>query len=61
MSIIRKTGIKLTKEELDLLTFDIYKHIDYTRSKAYGIGYDQGKFDCKMDALYENVYKKENK
>lgn len=59
LSIIRKTGVKLTKEELDLLTFEIFKHIDYTRSRAYGLGYDQGKFDIRMDALRVNAHEEE--
>ena len=51
MKIIRNTGISITVEELDLLTHELYKHVDYTRKESFHNGYEQGKFDQKIETM----------
>ncbi|PAD70628.1 hypothetical protein CHH83_02160 [Bacillus sp. 7586-K] len=51
--IIKELKLKISKSDHDLLVSNLYKHIEYTRLKAYGLGYNQGKFDLEMDLLIE--------
>jgi hypothetical protein len=44
--IIRKTNITITEQDLNILTQELFEHIEYTRSKSYQKGFKQGDFDA---------------
>lgn len=51
--ILKRLKLNISKDDHDYLVCELYRHIDYTRRKAYGIGYKQGRFDKEMELSYE--------
>lgn len=48
-ALVKSLRLYINKEDHDVLVCELYRHIDYTRMQAYKNGYDQGRFDEKMD------------
>lgn len=55
-TIISQLNLELNGHQEDKIVKEIYDHIDYTRKKAYGSGYDQGKFDADIEATYSQEF-----
>ena len=53
LNIIRESKVRIEKEDLDLLVYELYKHIDYTRREAFHNGYKQGKFDQQIGGEWD--------
>jgi hypothetical protein len=47
----KSLNLNLSNEQHNDLVFELYKHIDHTRKFAYHYGYEQGKFDEKIENI----------
>lgn len=47
--VIKALNLNVSREDHDYLVCELYKHVDYTRLNSFRNGYEQGRFDERID------------